>query len=196
MEQRTYAVAVYLYCCPCPCTWIQKWRRQMPGGLSLSSTAPCTSQPPALPCERGVLGSFWLLGSSQPWSFRLQIAKAQLHHWSQTSGAACYSTLRGAKPCCHASWHPVPVIRFQFLKSALAPLLAVGTDPAAGLQATSGQAATSSLCCLLLLAPPAYSLHMAMGDLSASPCSSLVCFNHLPGCFSVFCRKDEFVLCR
>lgn len=152
-EQRTCAIAVYLYCCLCPCTWIQGWRRQMPGGLSLSSTAPCTSQPPALLCERGVLGAFWLLGSSQPWSFRSQVAKAQLRHWSQTSGAACYSTLRGAKPRCRASWHPVPVIRFQFLKSALAPLLAVGMVSAAGLQATSGQAATSGPCCLLLLAP-------------------------------------------
>lgn len=44
--------------------------------------------------------------------------------------------------------------------------------------------------------PPAYGLHMATGNLSASPCSSLVCFNHLPGCFSVFCWKDEFGLCR
>lgn len=154
MEQCTCAIAVYLCCCPCPCTWIQMWRRHMPGGQPLSPSAPHMSQPPVLPWEHGVLGSFWLLGSSQPWSFRLQVAKAQLLH--QTKHLVQLVTLPSSVPSHAGMPLGIPclsVIRFWFLKFALAPLVAICTVSAAGLQATSGQAATGNLSCLLLLAP-------------------------------------------
>jgi len=61
------------------------------------------------------------------------------------------------------------IIRSRFLKFALAPLPAVGMLSAAGRQAMSGQAATSHLSCLWLLAPPRLLPLNGHGDLSASP---------------------------
>lgn len=142
----------------------------------------------------GVLGSIWLPDSSQPWSFRTQVAKAQLLQQSQSPGAAC--SVPSGVP--NHTGMPLGilclfVISFWFLKFALALLLAGGMISMAGLQATLGQPDTVDFSCLLLLVPQTCSPQMATGDLSASPCSSLLCFNHLPVCFPVFCcSKDEF----
>lgn len=144
--------------------------------------------------EHGVLGSIWLPDSSQPWSFRMQVAKAQLLQQSQTSGTAC--SVLSSVPS-HTGMPLgilcISVISFWFLKFALAPLLAFSMVSMAGLQAALDNLTLSTFPVFCFLSPKPYSPKMATGDLSASPCSSLVCFNHLPVCFSVFfCWKDEF----
>lgn len=90
---------MHLYCCCVPVLLL------LPLRLDISvekadfwRTASLPVLSPQVPSTNIALGAqslevLLMPGRAQPWSFRLWVAKAQLLHQSQTSGAAHYSSL-------------------------------------------------------------------------------------------------------